>query len=281
MPRTFYDFFHEAFDNFDFYRDNLPRHFWVSVAPSIKTTVISVLASNMLFVCWGIYQSEYKRNAVRRAWTHIKLRIILKNVKVIVVNDLITFRYIRRYHKICAEILPYPIDTEFFSPQTCPNKKYDLICLGNNDRDEKVILSLADAGYKVCRISRDQKVQQFYFQNSHKKIDFYFSVGFEEVRRLVSASRVAVLPIMKTGHCAGQSAAIEILAQGLPIVTSSLQLRYCISERQNIKFVKLADIDNWISEVVCSFDSVKSSSDIREIHSFNACADLYRKATRT
>jgi hypothetical protein len=242
-----------------------------SFNPTLLTVLHTVIHRKTIYLCWGINSDRTIKGFLSR----LKLRIIFKLSKVVLVNDIETKIDIEKFG-VQTKLVPYPVDTNFFRCES-RNFEFDIICIGNNDRDESIVLSLANQGYKVARITRDPKVLDFY--KDSKLVNLYYNLSYVDLRKLICLSRLMIMPIKKKCyHAAGQTSILEGLSCGKKIVILNSRLTdsfknkglfFCDDERCFFEIIPILLQEREESDFPNTLDSFNTIENFAKILSSN------------
>lgn len=200
------------------------RHasFTLYYTPSWSLALNVAFGPGFAYLCWGI-----PKRGVRGRWARLmKLRLILRGARVLLVHDVVTQRWIRRFLGRDATVLPLPVDTTFFHPappQWTPSGH--ILVPGDNDRNEDYVAELAGRWPKVVRVAQDPLTRERYSRGAiAPNIVFEYRVPWERLRELYWNAAAVVLPTGGTTHAAGQQAMLESIACARPVFTDSPHL---------------------------------------------------------
>jgi len=118
--------------------------------------------------------------------------------------------------------VPYPVDTEFFKPaQKCAESAPYIVIPGNSDRDEDVVVALAQSlDIDVVRVTAHLGTVRYYEQlkNRPARLKVKSQLTFPEVRELYQSAEAVVLPVRNRRHPAGLNALLEGMACGKTVL---------------------------------------------------------------
>ncbi len=219
----------------------------VSWSPSIYTLILSLLGKDVVYLCWGV---PCQSNPIVGFLKCLKLKLLLKNAKIIVVNDRETQKEIQNLSGRVPTKIHYVVDGEYYYFENyCAREEYVLVP-GNNDRDETLVVELANRGYHIIRLTRDSRVNNLYLDKlKSPQITVQFNVSVEKVRWLYQNAKVVALPVVSNNHAAGQTSILEAISCGAPIVLSSGRTETIFGEFGSVTLCQTNSCDEWISAI--------------------------------
>lgn len=166
------------------------------------------------FLVWGLPARGFLRDALAR--------FILRRASMLLANDADSAAEAARWSARSVEIVPYFIDTDFFSlPDPHVDRESFFFCPSSNGRDPALLRALADRGHRIVWLNNDARLAQEHGGRS-PNLTIVSRPDFEQLRRFYQTCRACILPIRDMHHAAGQTTALEALACGAPVfITSS------------------------------------------------------------
>lgn len=188
---------------------------WLCWNPNLALCANSVSNKNSVYLFWGVTES----NGFQHQIANLRLKWILKRAGSICVNDRISADDVGRLVGRKAHLIPYVVDSDFFRPAP-GTRDTTIVVPGNNDRDEDFVTTLASQGRSIIRVTSSPKIRDHYMKRGLQSI-LRYRVTFTELRDLYQRSGMVVFPISNPNHAAGQTAVLEALACGAPIIITS------------------------------------------------------------
>lgn len=201
-------------------------------------------------MCWGIpKKSENYLTNYLKSW---KLKIILRNSSVILVNDQLTFKDVLRFgvDKNKLELFPYIVDTSFFSFTPYHKREKFILVPGDNDRDEELVKKISTSTpYKIIRVTRDKRNLERYKNDKSSRVDVRYDIRFSELRDLYKSAYIVALPIKSDNHAAGQTSVLEALSCGAPVLISKGRTSSIVNKYDSVLEVPDNKLETWIESV--------------------------------
>jgi hypothetical protein len=203
-------------------RGEVPKGYRLFYNPHNLLLTQIALGRPFAYLCWG----APKRGAPWRRLRVERLRFILRAARVLLVHDVVTRRWIRRHVGREAILVPLPVDMQFFTPPPARRSGQGFLLVpGNNDRNEDYVLQLAASWGRVVRVSSDPRTIERYAKSApNAPVTLEYRVPWERLRELYRSAEAVVLPTGGTTHAGGQTAMLEALACGTPVLTDSAHL---------------------------------------------------------
>jgi len=178
-------------------------------------------SNRIIYLCWGLPNKSKWR--IVGFFKLLRLRLVLSLSDVVFVNDKITQSEIWQKFKVNSKIIPFFIDSEFYFYKKKDYSKRGLLVVGDKDRDEDRVLSLAKRGHNIQRVTRSEEVMNFYKNNPSENIKIHYRIGFRQLRDLYHDTTIVLLPIKDVNHAAGQTALLEAISTGCPVVINGIK----------------------------------------------------------
>jgi hypothetical protein len=184
--------------------------FW---APSWIAFVASFLVPCVILT-WGVT----RRSGLGRRIAYWRWRTILRRATVVLANDKVTVAKVASLGVQRCTIVPYYVDTDFYRATAQTSKEFDVLIVGDNDRDEQTGAYLRTRGLRVARVTSNPAVA-LRLRSADPTLTVFEKVSFPALRNLYANTRIVALPLLSTvTHAAGQTALLESLAMGVPVV---------------------------------------------------------------
>jgi hypothetical protein len=192
----------------------------ISWSPNLATLIAALAGRPLIHLCWGI-----PRPSASRIWTLIRmlrLSLLLRRALAVLVNEPATLEDVRRIAKRDAILIPYVVDTSFFFVETDQSNEDFVLVPGNNGRDEELVCALAATGVRIIRVTFDAAVREYYATTGSNRelVEVRFAVSYRDLRDLYRRAAIVWLPLKLRNHPAGQTAVLEALACGTPVIMS-------------------------------------------------------------
>ena len=224
-----------------------PASLIISWSPSLFTLLLSLLGRNVFYLCWGV---PHYKTSILGYLKEYKLKLILRNAKDVFVNDLVTQQDVMNITGIKPTKIYYIVDNNYFYCAPYLNRGDYILVPGNNDRDEKLIVELSRRGYSIVRLTRDSRVKNLYdskFKNDC--VDMRFHVSVAQVRELYQNAKVVILPICSDNHAAGQTAVLEAISCGTPVVLSSGRTSTILDGIESVILCHTNTCEEWVAAI--------------------------------
>lgn len=224
-----------------------PDSLIISWSPNLYVLLLSILRRNIFYLCWGV--PKYKSSVLGRLKEY-KLKLILRNVTAIFVNDTVTQKDVYHITGVESAKIYYVVDNNYFYYTPYVNRGDYILVPGNNDRDEDLVVELSRRGYSIIRLTRDSRVKNLYetkFKSS--SVDLRFHVTVAQVRDLYQNAKMVVLPICSDNHAAGQTAILEAISCGTPVVLSSGRTSSIVDGVDSVSLCHTNACDEWITAI--------------------------------
>lgn len=211
--------------------------------PSVEALLTALWGRGLVYLCWG--------GIGRSGLKGIAERTILRRAEYLLVNDAVTQREIECLVGRSSIMIPYVVDTDFFTFAGHDERGDFLFCSNVNDRDPSVLLALAKAGHKVVWTVDDGTLRSPYAK-SHSNLRLIPHVPFPELRRLYHTCRAYVMPLRRDVGAAGQTTIMEALSCGTPVVTSAGRTADIFSDIPAVTIARSAAVEEWLASVSCA-----------------------------
>ena len=216
---------------------------WLSWSPSLLSCIAFALGRRSAYLCWGLPGPS--SNSLSSRLKHSRLKCILNNASVLLANDPQTAADIRRMTGRKVIMFPFVVDTDFFSFDPSLRRSNYFLVPGNKSRNEHLVLALARAGLQMIRSTSEPAVRDFY--GNHPQVKCHFRVTFPELRALYQSARAVLLPLEDPNHAAGQTALLEALACGAPVVISRGRAESVLPQTALITPCRTLDPEEWLA----------------------------------
>jgi len=253
--------------------------FW---SPALFVYFAALLKRRFMYLCWGMPKPSH---AIVNKLKYHKLKCILKKSAIVLVNEQKTYHDIYKLTNIKAIMAPYVVDTDYYKLSRQNRENY-IIAPGDNDRNEELIRSIATNGFKVFRIARSQSIIDYH--KSSRNVIVKYKISFSELRFLYQKASSIILPITSSNHAAGQTAALEALACGTPVIISAGRTADIFSKYESVQICKSNDYHEWVSRIHHSEEIVKECAliekvrnDIVRTNSFDTVCRFYLQTIHT
>jgi len=211
---------------------------------------------HLIYLCWGV--PAYK--GLKR----MAFRLMLTRAAHLLVNEDVTRTQIKAAIGRSARIVPYFVDTDYFSYHPVGGRKGFLFCAGSNDRDPEVLLGLAEVGYEVVWLVNDPRLLATY-SNRHSRLQVRSRVPYEILRKLYQTCAAVVSPLARDLHAAGQSTGLEALACGAPLLISPCRAATLFEAMPSVCVVESSEPAVWSRAVQDLSDRVAKEPRLTEI----------------
>jgi hypothetical protein len=224
------------------------RCFFFSWAPTLGILSASLVRRPTAYLCWGLPQATGSRAALFLRTE--RLRAILQRVDTLLVNDVITRDEIRRLAGREATVIPLVVDTEYFAFAPAAGRENFVLVPGDNDRDENLVLELARRGISVVRITRSPRIAAIYRDRAGgSNPTVRLCAAFSELRSCYQRAAAVLLPLTSDNHAAGQTALLEAVACGAPVVMSATRTSTILRDFKSILTCRSRRADDWIAKI--------------------------------
>jgi len=242
----------------------------ISWAPSWRTLMLSVFGENLFYLCWGVPRGG---NAIVRALKLLKLKLILRRSSLVFVNEEATAQDVRWLANVNPVTIPYVVDGTFFSLGDEKQRGPYVLVPGNNDRDEELVRALALEGLRVVRVSRDHCIRDVYQRGDFpSRVEFHFNVPPHKVRDLYRGAMAVALPLATDNHASGQTAILEAISCGCPVVLSKGRTSTIFQDLPTVIVVEGRDLDTWNLNIERAFSMHIDNSKV-----LNASSEIIAK----
>lgn len=218
-----------------------------SYGPSLTTLAVAAAGRPLIYLCWGM-PSQLDLWPLR-ALKLLRLKKILQGATSVLVNDEITEREVFALAGRRATLFPHVVDTDFFSFSPKRDREDFILVPGDNDRDERLVISLACAGFKVVRVTRDLARLKRNWTWSTARIDVKSDLSFQELRCLYRTAAAVALPITSSNHAAGQTSLLEAVSCGTPVVISRGKAATVARNYPSVAIASTQSVVEWASRL--------------------------------
>jgi hypothetical protein len=203
-----------------------PGAVFVSISPTLRSFPAAWLGRPMLYLCWGVPPLAGPAWARRlKLW---RLRFVLSRASLLLVNDPETAADIRRLVGRPTTAVPYVVDTDYFAfaerGAAAGAAAPFMLVPGDSDRDEEMVAAAAGGDVRVVRVTRSAAIRDWYARRLPPGVTVEHDVPFPRLRELYRTAAAVALPIRAENHVAGQTALLEAIACGAPVMTNGPRL---------------------------------------------------------
>ena len=201
--------------------------------------------------------------------------------KVLMVNDELTKNKLLAWGNRHIDIVPYPVDTNFFSYLEKPRLNKHILISGDNDRDENLVLELSNLGWNVHRVTRSKSVCQLYNGLKNPNVTLHYRVPYVKLRDLYHMANVVIMPIKSKNHPAGQTALLEAISCGAPVVVSNGHVSKIFDHYESVFVINTNCKHDWHNAIekaqkVTIITLNKSRSRVLKYNSTNEVLDFFQ-----
>jgi glycosyltransferase involved in cell wall biosynthesis len=232
--------------------------------PSIDLLVLSCLKKEIIFLCWGLPRES--SNVIFNFLRYQKLKTILFNAKLVLVNDHLTLQEVKDLGVAKTKVIlfPYVVDTQFFQFSNYSQREDFLLVPGDNERDETLVQELSLAlPYKIVRITREKNNLQAYDLSKYK-VELKYNISFLELRELYQRAAIVVIPLKTKNHASGQTSVLEAIACGAPVLISKGRASSIVNHFDSIFEVDDNQISTWNYAITSIIEKCKHKPQILE-----------------
>lgn len=206
--------------------------------PGLETLRFSLTRSRYAYLCWGTPSKRRLRSLLSsRLW-----KLLLLRASVIAVNDTVTQQEVGIATKRVARLIPYIVDTSFYSLEE-PGEREDFVLVpGNNGRNEQTVMDIASKGIRVVRVTNEPRVRALY-QQVTTSATLAYDLSWSDLRELYRKCACVFLPIAAPNHAAGQTAILEALASGARVITSEGRCAQALPPLSMLTRIEGSDIE--------------------------------------
>lgn len=243
---------------------------WLCWNPYAALCANALWNKSSIYLFWGVSNAAGFRNKIAT----LRLRWILRKAGAICVNDGESAGDVLRLSGRKANIIPYVVDTEFFQAGSCPRNS-TIVVPGNNDRDEEFVATLIAQGRSVIRVTSSDRVRRHYRSRGLESV-LRYRISFTELRDLYQQCGVVLFPISNPNHAAGQTAALEALACGAPIVITSGRTATIVGNYPGVHVSLPEQLSHVVLAVLSQSNAARSLNQHRVVcqnHSFSTCVE--------
>jgi len=242
-----------------------------------------LIGNKLFFLCWGL--PSVSQNRLLRYLKIRRLCLVTRLSSISFVNERATQIDLQKYCNVDSTIIPYSVDTEFYTYSRIGKLTNKILVVGDNGRDEEIVLALANRGYQVTRVTRSIQVVKYYEVNSHINVTICYRVSYVELRKQYYSNDLLLLPIAHTNHAAGQTAILEAISCGCPVVLNNVRIASIVSGYSSVFIVDNNVVESYVTAIIEArklFERpeilLDSSRRIHEIHSIQKVSEvLYNK----
>jgi hypothetical protein len=191
-------------------------------------------------LCWG----GLGRSGIKG----IAERTILQRAEYLLVNDAVTQADIKHLIGRSSVMMPYSVDTNFFAFSGHAGRSDFLFCSNTNDRNPEVLLALAEAGQKVVWTVDDVTLRGPH-TGRHPNLQLVPRVSFPKLRMLYQTCRAVVMPLRRDAHAAGQTAILEAISCGAPVVITAGRTAGIFDHVPAVSIVRGTTVQDWLTSL--------------------------------
>lgn len=218
--------------------------------PSPELALCSLFEKQYIYLCWGgLGRSGLKGFLEKR---------ILKNASILLVNDPTTQKEIYTISGRRSTLVPYCVDTSFFSFGDISKRKNYFFCCSTNDRNPKILLDLAIAGHKIIWSTHAHIAK--YWQGRHSNLQVLTNLSWVDLATHYRNCAAFILPLVGDSHAAGQTTMLEAISCGAPVFVSSSRASKIFSHLPSVFVVSSDSWIDWSSAITKSSKSVDFNS---------------------
>lgn len=207
---------------------------------SFETITIALRGRGLIYLCWGIPK--------RSGWKEKLVKKVLHGAEYLLVNDTTTQREIEVLCGRRADLVPFFVDTNFFVFTPYLDRWDFLFCPGSNDRDPKLLVALAEYGFKIIWLVNNSKLYNRY-KAQHPNLKLYSNISYQDLRKLYQTCAASIMPMLHDRHCAGQTTGMEAVACGAPLFISEGRTSGIFSNLPSVFPVVNNDIEAWTASL--------------------------------
>lgn len=233
-------------------------------SPDFFRTLINFICLNrVLYLCWGFPEraGRFYQLKMFRLW------VILKMADIVFVNEEKTKQILWHKWRINAVTIPYYVDMQFFFPNLKAQKQ-GLLVVGNKDRDESFLDLLGrEINIQIIRVTSDKHIENFFLQK-RSPVKVVFKPNYQTLKSLYQHCEVFLMPVRDVGHAAGQTAVLEAIASGCPIVMTNCVSSNIFEEYKSV-FIAPNEVDAFKGAITnaqnLSINNPQALEDSREL----------------
>jgi glycosyltransferase involved in cell wall biosynthesis len=177
-----------------------------------------------------------------------RLKTILKRAATVLANDPVTCEDITMLAGRDPVSFPYVVDSDFFSFVPPCQRENFLLVPGNSDRDEDLVLGLAEKGMSIIRVTVASGVRVHY-ANRGGRVDLRYRISFHELKALYHKARAVLLPIRSRNHAAAQTSALEAIACGAPVIITRGRTSALLDDYKSVTVCATNDVEEWMEQI--------------------------------
>jgi glycosyltransferase involved in cell wall biosynthesis len=211
--------------------------------PSIFAILAPMMGCTLLYLCWG--SPSGKQHGFAYTLKRAKLDLVLKLSRLVMVNDPITATEVLGVTGRNPVQLPHVVDSDFFSYSAWHGRDNFVVVPGDNDRDEALICELAARGLRIVRVARSARVAQIH-SSPGNGVTVRHRASYVELKRLYQSAMAVLLPLTSSNHVAGQTAVLEAMACGAPVVISQGRTGATLKNVPSVLFSGSRSPDEWM-----------------------------------
>jgi len=179
-----------------------------------------------------------------------RLRVILRGAAAIFVNDRVTMADVEMLSGRAAHVVPYVVDSQFFTFGPSSEREDYVLVPGDNGRDERLVASLAERGVAVKRVFRDTRIAELYSNGQFAgRVECHYRVSYARLRELYQRARVVGVPLVAANHAAGQTSVLEAIACGAPVVVSSGRTASMFTGLETVAACDTSVVEDWVTAI--------------------------------
>lgn len=213
--------------------------------PTVLLAALAWMRRDLVYLCWGFPRNDGRTLYGIKKW---RLSRILQSASLILVNEISTRDEIAAVFGRRPVMLPYVVDTEYFCYAPPHTRENFLLVPGSNDRDEELVARIAES-YRmpVYRVTQEARVREYYeSKGSPKRVSVFVDIPFSDLRRMYQCCAAVLLPLRFDNHASGQTALLESLASGAPVVISDGRSASIVEGKPNVSIVRGRDPATWV-----------------------------------
>ena len=259
-----------------------PSNKFISWNPTLTILLAALLRRNLSYLCWGL--PSHSNHRIEKIAKALKLRTILKLANKVFVNDKESAAEIAAWTGCTPILIPYVVDGEFYSYRKYRNRKNFILVPGNNGRDESLVQSLLQRGHKIVRMTRDSVVAKRYSNITSDNFSLQYRVTYGKVARLYQQASAVALPLRARNHAAGQTAVLEALSCGAPVIISRGRASGIVSKYESVLVCDDLTPATWEERIsqarrlgqLHPSTLERTAATIRSVHNPSAVSDVLR-----
>jgi hypothetical protein len=209
--------------------------------PTLDAFRASFTPGGLAYLCWGLPD--------RSGWRQAAMRLMLRRARAVLVNDVSTQAEIARLTGVSALVIPFFVDTQYFTPVARLERTDGLFCPGSNDRDPALLLALAERGHRITWLVNDAALATR-FGHQHPNLECVSHISFAALKRHYQTCRAVISPIIADRHCAGQTTGMEAIACGAPLLLTKGRTSSIFADVPSVAVVGSNNADGWHAAIL-------------------------------